>query len=361
VNIGIIRERGAFETRVAVTPHVVRQLVEAGHRAWVETQAGEGAKFADAEYIAAGAEIGYSPAQVIQRSDLLAKIVTPSAVELAFCPPGIAVMAFFHMAVADHKVQDVLLERGLTAIGCEVIRRDDGRLPVLAAASEIAGKMTVPIASHLLRSSSGGRGILLGGSPGVRPAHIVILGAGAVGTAAAYTAVASGASVSAFDTDPRRLRRLLELVPGVEAHLAERESIAEAVRSADVLIGAVLVAGSRAPHVVTRAMVESMNPGAAIIDVAIDQGGCVETSRPTTLAAPTFEYHGVTHFCVPNITADMGRSTSVAIAEALLPYLLLLGKHGIEEAMRVAPDVARGIYTHRGSCVSTALAEVWQA
>jgi len=348
MNIGVIRERGAFDRRVALTPAVARRLVGAGHTVWVEKGAGEGAMFGDAEYIRCGAQIAYAPAEVIQRSELVAKISRPNCDELALCRPGTAVMAFYHMAVADRALVEALTQSEVTAIGCEVIQQDTGRLPVLAAISEIAGQMTIPIAAHLLRSSSGGRGILLGGSPGVPPARVVILGAGAVGSAAARVAVASGARVTAFDSQPRALRRVMEHVRGVETCLADDDAIAEAVTSADVVIGAILVAGTRAPHIVTRAMVESMKPGSAVIDVSIDQGGCVETSRPTTLAQPTFVYKSVTHFCVPNFTADLGRSSSVAISQAMLPYLLKIAECGAEAAIESCAELARGVYTLRG-------------
>jgi alanine dehydrogenase len=348
MNIGVIRERGPFDRRVALTPPVVRRLASAGHTVWVEAGAGEGAMFGDNEYIRAGAHIGYSPAEVIQRAELLPKIARPSAEELACCRPEATVMAFYHMAVADRALIDALGERRLTAIGCEIIEQDDGRLPVLAAISEIAGQMTVAIAAHLMRSSSGGRGILLGGAPGVPPARIVVLGAGSVGFTAIRGAAATGARVLAFDRDPRKLHHVMDHIPGVETCLADPEAIAEAVASADVLIGAVLIAGSRTPHIVTRQTVERMKPGSAIIDVSIDQGGCIETSRPTTLGDPTFVYHGVTHFCVPNFTADLGRAASIAIAQAMLPYLLSIAKHGIAGALEKCPDLRRGVYAVQG-------------
>ena len=348
MNIGVICERGAFDRRVAITPAVVRRLVNSGHTVWVESGAGDGAMFRDPEYLRAGAQVAYSPAEVIQRSELVAKIGRPTAEELSLCPPQMALMAFYHMAVADRCVLDAVAERCLTAIGCEIIQQDDGRLPVLAAISEIAGQMTVPIAAHLLRSSSGGRGILLGGTAGVPPARVVVLGVGAAGFAAARTAAAAGARVTAFDRDPRRLRHTMEHAPAVETCLCDDDAIAEAVAGADVVIGAVLIAGTRSPHVVTRAMVEQMKPGSAVIDVSIDQGGCIETSRPTTIAEPTFVYRGVTHFCVPNFTADLGRSASVAIAQAMLPYVLTIAKHGVDGALERCPELARGVYTLRG-------------
>jgi len=257
-------------------------------------------------------------------------------------------MAFYHMPVADRAVRDALVQGCLTAIGCETIQQADGTLPVLAAISEIAGQMTIPVAAHLLRSSSGGRGILMGGSPGVPPARVVVIGAGAVGFAAVRSGAAAGARVAAFDRDPRKLRHVTEHVPGVETGLADEDAIGEAVAAADVVVGAVLVAGTRTPHVITREMVDRMKPGSAVIDVSIDQGGCVETSRPTTLGEPTFAYRGVTHFCVPNFTADLGRSSSVAIAEAMLPYLLSMARYGVDTALEKCPDLARGVCLSHG-------------
>jgi len=356
MNIALIREGRPFDRRVALTPPVVRHLVEAGHAVWVESGAGEGAWFQDADYSRAGARIIYSQEDVLHRSDLVARISTPVISELRECPHGMILMAFYHMAVADRAVLDRLLEQSITAVGLEVIQQPDGHLPVLRAVSEIAGQMTIPIAAHLLRSSSGGRGVLLGGSPGLPPAHVVILGAGAVGTWAARTATAAGARVTVLDIDAQKLRQLLEHLPRVETSLAESDSVAACVATADVVIGAVLVAGSRTPNVVTRAMVETMRPGSAIIDVAIDQGGCVETSRPTSIAEPTFVYHGVTHYCVPNLTADMGRSTSVAVAQAILPYILRIGELGIDQAIEKCPDIARAAYTHRGKWIGRAAA-----
>lgn len=349
MNIGVVRESGASDRRVAITPAIVRRLVSSKHTVWVESRAGDGAMFPDNDYIRAGARIAYSPAEVIQRADLLPKIGRPTIDELGLCRPHTTLAAFYHMPVAGRALLDALAAGCLTAIGCEIIEQPDGTLPVLSAISEIAGQMTIPIAAHLLRSGSGGRGILLGGTPGVPPARVVIVGTGAVGFSAARGAAAAGARVTAFDRDPRRLRRIVDHIPGVDTCLSDEDAIAEAVAAADVVIGAVLVAGARTPHVVTRAMVDAMKPGAAIIDVSIDQGGCVETSRPTTLANPTFVYGNVTHFCVPNFTADLGRSASVAIAQAMLPYLLSIARHGVDAAIEKCPDLARGVYLLRGS------------
>jgi len=359
MNFGLLREEGAGDHRVALTPPVVRQLVERGNTVWVERGAGEGAMFPDHEYLSAGASIGYSAAEVIQRSGLTVKISSPSLKLLDLTTGGTTLMAFYHLAVAGPGVFQRLREHAITAIGCEIIQRANGRLPVLAAASEIAGQTTVFLAAHLLRSSSGGRGILLSGSPGAPPAHVVVLGAGVVGCSATRAAVAAGARVTVLDIDSEKLRRVFVHVPNVATALADPDSVAAAVASADVLIGAVLVAGARTPHVVTRPMVESMRPGSVIIDVAIDQGGCVETSRPTSIAEPTFNYNGVVHYCVPNLTGDMGRSTSVALAHAVMPYLMRVGELGLEGALLSCPELANGVYTYRGECVKQQLAAAW--
>ena len=361
MNFGVLREEGVGDRRVALTPPVVRQLVDRGNMVWVERGAGEGAMFRDDEYIRAGARIVYSAAEAIQRSELALKISSPSLGLLDLNPGGTALMAFYHLAVAGAAVFQRLTDRAITAIGCEIIQRPNGRLPVLAAASEVAGPTTVFLAAHLLRSSSGGRGILLGGSPGVPPAHVVVLGAGVVGCSAVRAAMAAGARVTVLDIDSEKLRRVMVHVASVATALADPDSISAAVASADVVIGAVLVAGAKTPHVVTRQMVESMRPGSVIIDVAIDQGGCVQTSRPTSIAEPTFSYHGVVHYCVPNLTGDMGRSTSMAIAQAMLPYLMCMGDLGLEGALLSCPELASGVYTYRGACVHPQLAAAWNA
>ena len=360
MNIGVLRETGRSEYRVALTPPVVRSLVDQGASLWIQTHAGDGALFSDEDYLRAGARIAYSAADVVGRCQLIAKISVPTLNELDLCSSEQLLMSFYHMAVEGPHLLQRLLDRRITAAGYEVIRTDDGRLPVLAAVSEIAGQMTLPLAAHLLRRSAGGRGILMGGSSATAPAHVVVLGAGVVGTWAARAAAASGARVSVLDIDAEKLRRLREQTPAFATALAEEESIAEAVASADVVIGAVLVAGTRAPHIVTREMVRAMKPGSAIIDVAIDQGGCVETSRPTTLENPTFVAEGVLHYCVPNLTSDMSRSASIAIAHALLPYVAQLASYGLERTLKECPELARSIYTYQGECVSRELAAIRQ-
>jgi alanine dehydrogenase len=361
MNIGVIREGEGTDSRVALTPPVARHLVERGHSVWVEAGAGARAMFRDEDFIRAGARIAYSPPEVIHRSQLLVRISRPGVEQLELCEPDTAVMAFYHLAVAGRAISRPLLGRSITAIGCEIIETADGRLPVLAPASEIAGQMTLSLAAHLLRSSSGGRGILLGGSPGVAPAHVVILGAGTAGTRAARTARAAGARVTVFDIDGEKLRHLTEHLPNVATGFAEPESIAAGVASADVLIGAVLVAGARTPHLVSEKMVRDMRPGAVIIDLSVDQGGCVETCRPTSISSPAFIRHGVVHCAIPNLTSDLGHSTSTALAQAMLPYVERIAERGIEGALSVSADLRRGVYTYRGYCVHPAVAEAWDA
>jgi alanine dehydrogenase len=361
MNVGVLREKDSHDRRVALTPPVVRQLVERGNTVWVEKGAGDGAMFRDDEFIRAGASIGYSQPDVIVRSDLIVRISVPATEELDLCRPGTAVMAFYHMAVAGKAVFERLLERRITGIGCEIIETPDGRHPVLAAASELCGRTAIPLAAHLLRSSSGGRGILLGGTPGIPPAHVVVLGAGVVGARAARAAAAAGARVTILDIDSEKLRAMVEHVSNISTELADPDSVAAAVASADVVIGAILVPGARTPHIVTKAMVEAMKPGSVVMDISIDQGGCVETSRPTTIAQPTYVYHGVVHYCVPNLTADIGRSASIALSHAVMPYAIRLGELGIEEAFRQCPQLSRGVYTHRGECVHRRLATAWKA
>jgi alanine dehydrogenase len=357
--IGIVRETGPGERRVALTPTAVRRLVDDGHRVFVEHNAGEDSHFHDTAYTTAGARVAFTPSEVIDRAELLVKVERPAPAEFDMLHAGQAIMAFFHLATATRNTVQALLNRNITTIGFELIETGDGVLPVLVAMSEIAGPMSVAIAAHLLRSSSGGRGVLLGGAPGIAPAKVVILGAGTVGTWAARTAVNAGASTVVFDKDSQQLRRLYHTVQGAMGVLADAETIGEAVSEADVVIGAVLRRGDRAPHLVSRAMVESMRPGAVILDLSIDQGGCVETSRPTTLADPVYIHKGVLHYCVPNMTADIAHTASAVMSQAVLPYIEALAHDGIEDGLSRNPALTRGLYTVRGRCASSPLAERW--
>jgi alanine dehydrogenase len=360
MNVGVLRETARCEGRVGLTPASVRRLVESGHRVWVERGAGERSHFPDPSYESAGGDIVFSAPEVMDRAELLIKVERPTREEFERLHADQIVMAFFHMAVAEPEEVHLALDRNISTIGYEIIEAEDGCLPVLEPISEIAGQMAVAVAGHLLRSTAGGRGILLGGAPGIPPAEVVILGAGVVGTWAARTAMNSGAVTFVFDNDVTKLRRLLAVCPGVFTGLADPETVREAVRRADVLIGAVLLHGERTPHLVTRTMVDTMRPGGVVVDVSIDQGGCIETSRPTTLADPAFLYNGILHYCVPNMTADIAHTASQALSQASLPYILEVAAHGLEQAIEKSAHVARGVYTLAGECTHEPLAERWR-
>jgi alanine dehydrogenase len=360
MHIGLLKETAAGERRVALTPGAVRRLTEAGHRVVMEHGAGERSHFPDGNYVAAGAQIVFSALEAIDRCELLVKVGRTTPEELACLHANQAVIAFFHMSVAGEAEVCAALDRELTTIGYEIIETSGGRLPVLEPISEIAGQMSIAVATHLLRSTSGGRGILLGGAPGIPPAKVVILGAGVVGTWAARTAVNGGAATLVLDNDVHKLRRLLAAAPAAMTNLADADTVRDAVRGADVLIGAVLLPGERTPHLVTREMVDTMQAGAVIVDVSVDQGGCMETTRPTTLADPVFDYHGVLHYCVPNMTADIAHTASAALAQASLAYVLELAGKGVARALAENPDLARGVYTFGGHCTHKPLAERWR-
>ncbi len=360
MSVGLLKETTVGERRVALTPTSVRRLVEKGHRVVVEHDAGARSHLPDSAYAAAGAQIAFTPVEVIDRSELLVKVERPALTEFEQFHSHQAVMAFMHMAVARR--QDVLLalDKALTTIGFEVIETADGRLPVLEPISEIAGQMAVAVAGHLLRSTSGGRGILLGGAPGIPPASVVILGAGVVGTWAARSALSIGAVTTVLDNDLVKLRRLHLAAPGAITRFADVDLLGEAIAGADVVIGAVLLHGERTPLLVSRAMVESMRPGTVIVDLSIDQGGCFETGRPTTLDDPVFVHKGVLHYCVPNLTADIAHTASAALAQACLPFVLDFAAGGVEAALSRRPELARGVYTFDGHCTHAAVAERWQ-
>jgi alanine dehydrogenase len=358
--IGFTKEPPQIERRVALIPGNVRALMEEGHQVYFEQGAGEGSHFSNEEYVNAGARIAFSRDEVLTRSELLLKVSAPTLDELQVMQRDKTIMAFFHMAVAEKLLFQELLDKEITSIGYEVIETLDGRLPALLPISEIAGQMSVYIAAHLLESDNNGRGVLLGGAPGIPPASVVILGAGVVGTWAAETAAANGAHVMVLDSDVGKLRGLMaKLGSRIVTAVADNYNIERAVRHADVLIGAVLIHGGKTPHLVSQKMVETMKPGSVIIDVSIDQGGSVETSRPTTLAQPTFLYKDVIHYCCPNLTANIARTASIALSNASLPYVREVAEWGTEEALRKHLDLARGVLTYRGHCTHEQIAEIF--
>ncbi|HEU5182076.1 MAG TPA: alanine dehydrogenase [Candidatus Polarisedimenticolia bacterium] len=350
--LGVPRERVATEHRVALTPAGARSLVHQGHVVVIESGAGRAARFADEKYADAGARVVYGTDEVFGRADLVIKVSALAAEEVPHLREGQAILAFHHLAAASRSHLEALLRRGVTLIGLEILEDSHGDAPVLHAMSEIGGQLAVGVAAHQLQTLSGGRGILLGGSIGIPPAHVVILGAGVSGVAAARRAVGNGAQVTLLDTSLTALRRADEIFGrGIVTEVSHLASVDRAVAYADVVIGAVLVRGERAPLIVTREVVRRMKPGAVIIDLAIDQGGCVETSRPTTLADPVFVEHEVVHCAVPNLSSAVARTASLALTYAALPFVETLAARGLDSTLMREPGFARGLYLYQGELV----------
>jgi alanine dehydrogenase len=350
--IGVPRERHHSEHRVGITPWMVRLLVATGHTVFVEKEAGADARFSDRDLEQAGATIVYGPEEIYGRADLISRVSHLSLEDLNWIKPGQIICGFHHLAVSSMKKVEALIELGTTLIGYEIIEDENGDLPVLAPMSEMAGQMAVHIGANYLQNSKGGRGIHMGHVPGVAPPTVLVLGAGTVGRAAALTALASGAHVVVVDADLRKMAALHRDSGGQVVTLVAGERRLEKFTAfADVVIGAVLIPGGRAPFVITEEMVKGMKSGSVILDVSIDQGGCVETSRPTSLADPVFAVHGVIHYCVPNMTADIARTASRALANSSLPYLSRIAKGGLEHSLKEDPGLARGVYMYRGKVV----------
>lgn len=356
--IGVPRETHRHEHRVALTPSAVARLIKWGHAVVVEKNAGVCAHFADRHYEEAGAQIVYSSEEAYLRADLVCRVGAISGDELDLLRPGSTICSWHHLAVARRPQVERLMELGLTLIGYEVIRDAEGDLPVLLPFSEMGGQLAVHIAAHRLQTENGGRGILLGNVPGVPPPTVLVLGAGTAGSSAARQAVAAGTHVIVVDSELDQLRRLSRQVAGhVVTDLSRFARLERYSAIADVIIGAVLVPGSRCPTLITEEMVKAMKPGSVIVDLSIDQGGCVETSRPTTLENPTFTVHDVVHYCVPNMTANIPRTASRAQANASLPYLQALADQGIAQALRADPGLAAGVYLYRGKMVNALVGE----
>ncbi len=358
MNIGILKEDLVNEKRVALSPGGVRSLVSAGHSVYVQLQAGSQSVFSDEEYQKAGAIIGFSPEEVINRSGIVLKVSPPTIDDLTRFDEGQVLLSFLHLGASKRKVVEMLIEKKITAIAYELIENNRGELTVLQVMSEIAGQLSMQIAGHYLQARDGGRGILLGSIPGIAPASVVILGAGTVGRTAARVALGMGAAVTVLDKDLSRLRELEYLFQWkVATGIVTEYNIARAIKHADVLIGAVLVKGERTPYLVTEEMVGQMKAGSVIVDASIDQGGCVETSRPTTLADPVFIRHGVVHYCVPNIPSAVPRTASAGLTNALLPYVQAISELGVGRALLSDNGLARGVCTYDGFCVQPALSK----
>ncbi len=357
--IGIPKEIKDNEYRVAMTPGGVHMLREAGHTVLVQTGAGAGSGFSDEEYARAGAKILPTAAEVWGQAEMIMKVKEPRPQEYEFLRPGLLLFTYLHLAAEEELTQE-LLKREVIGVAYETVELDDGRLPLLTPMSEVAGRMAVQVGAHYLEKAHGGRGKLLGGVPGVRPADVVVIGGGTVGTNAAKMALGMGAHVTIIEKNIDRLRYLEDVLHGNLTTLASNPlNVAHAVEVADLVIGAVLIHGARAPRIVTREMVSQMKPGSVIVDVAIDQGGCVETSHPTTHSNPTYLVDGVVHYGVTNMPGAVPRTSTYALSNATLPYALLLANLGFEEAVRRNRALARGVNTYQGKITYTAVAETF--
>jgi alanine dehydrogenase len=355
--VGVPRELKAEEHRVAITPDGVRELLHAGAQVLIEHDAGIDSSIPDDAYANAGATIVSGAAEVWERADLICKVKEPLAAEFSHFRPGLVLFTYLHLA-AYPKVADALIDGGVTAIAYETVQLADGSLPLLAPMSEVAGRMSVQIGAHFLERHNGGRGVLLGGAPGVRPARVVVLGAGNVGWNAAWMAAGLEAEVDLLDKNIDRLRHVDQIQMGrITTITSNRGAVERSVAEADLVIGAVLVPGGRAPTVVSEDMIRSMKPGAVVIDIAIDQGGCIETSHETTHSDPTFVTHGVVHYAVGNMPGAVPHTSTHALTNATLPYLAELAEYGAAEAVRRDAALAKGLNIAGGAVVNAAVAE----
>ena len=357
MKIGVPRETKNHEYRVGLTPGAVREAVAHGHEVFVESGAGHGIGASDADYEKAGAKITLSADDVFEAATLIVKVKEPQAEERARLKPHHVLFTYLHLAPDPSQAED-LLASGATAIAYETVTGPGGTLPLLAPMSEVAGRMSIQAGAAALEKSHGGRGVLLGGVPGVEPGRVVIIGGGNVGNNAAHTAMGMGADVTILDKSLPVLRHLDEIYGGrVKTLYATRDAIERLVLQADLVIGAVLVPGATAPKLVTRDMLAHMKPGAVIVDVAIDQGGCFETSRPTTHADPTYVVDGVVHYCVSNMPGAVARTATDALNAATLPYVLALADKGWKDALKDDAGLRAGLNVCKGNVTHPQVAE----
>jgi alanine dehydrogenase len=348
MNIGIPRERRPFEYRVGLSPAGVEMLTEQGHTAFVEHEAGVGAGFSDYEYEKAGAKIAYSPDEVFGRADLLLKFARPLQEEIEWMNQGSTLMGMLFLAAARQSRVDAILANRITAIAYEQIEAKDGCLPVMHPMSQIGGQMTAQIAMRWMQSDLGGKGILLGGIPGVPPAEVVIIGGGVVGVNAMTAFLGLGAHVTILDKEMSVLQRINDNYPQVVTLVSTRRNIDRVCAFADVVVGAVFVLGERAPIVLTRETLKQMKPRSLVIDMSIDQGGCFETSRPMTHDRPTFIEDGIVHYCVPNVPSLVARTATHAFVNSAMPYIMKVASLGVEKAIETDPSLEIAVNTHQG-------------
>lgn len=355
--VGVAKEIKDHETRVGLTPGGAAALVEHGHRVLVQQSAGAGSGIPDIEYEEAGAEIVPEAAAVWGQADLVVKVKEPQVSETEFFRPGLVLFTYLHLAPLPELTQ-ALLDKRVNAVAYETIRENDGSLPLLTPMSEVAGRMSEQVGAQYLEAPNGGRGILLGGVPGVAAANVVILGGGVVGHNAAKIAVGLGANVTIIDRNLQRLREIDDIYNGNVVTLASNpHTVREALRLADLVVGAVLIPGASAPKLVKRDMITMMKRGSVVVDVAVDQGGCFETSRPTTHSDPTYFVDDVLHYCVSNMPAAVPHTSTYALTNATFPYLMDLATNGLEKACQASAAVREGVNTYQGHIVYAAVAE----
>ncbi len=355
--IGVPKEIKLMENRVAITPAGVAALSGAGHKVMVEQSAGLGSGITDDAYAKAGAEIVSTAAEVFKRAEMIIKVKEPLAPEYGLFHEGQIVFTYFHLAPVPD-LTDAMMKAGIVGIAYETIQLDDGSLPLLIPMSEVAGRMSIQVGEYSLQKERGGRGVLLGGVPGVEPGCIVIVGGGVVGTNAAKMAVGTGATVYMLDIDLPRLRYLDDIFGGrVQTVVSNRLNIERLIAEADLVIGGVLVAGARAPKLITKDMLRLMKEGSVIVDVAVDQGGCVETTHATYHDDPTYVVDGVVHYCVANMPGAVARTSTFALTNATLPYALKLANLGYKEALKQDKALMKGLNVHLGKLVCGPVAE----
>ena len=357
--VGILKEIKAAENRVSMTPAGVEVMLENGHDVLVETEAGMGSGFDDGAYRDAGAEIVATPEEIYRRAGMVMHVKEPQPSEYPLIRAGQIFFTYFHFA-ASEQLTRAMIASGAVCIAYETIVGPDGSLPLLTPMSEVAGRMAAQEAAKYAERTQGGRGILLGGVPGVQPATVLVLGGGTVGTHAAQMASGLGAKVYLLDTNLERLRHLAEVMPkNCFPLMSSPATVRELVKEADVVIGAVLLHGAKAPKLVTREMLKTMKPGAVLVDVAIDQGGCFETSRPTTHGEPIFEVDGVVHYCVANMPGAVPLTSTIALTNATLPYALQIANQGWQDVARNDPGVRAGLNVVNGKVTYEGVAEAF--
>jgi alanine dehydrogenase len=356
MKIGVPKEIKIHEYRVGLVPAGVRELVDSGHQVLVQSGAGAGIGFDDSHYQAAGASISRKVEDIFGSTDLIVKVKEPQLDECKLLRSGQTLFTYLHLA-ADREQTLALLASGATAIAYETVTAPDGSLPLLTPMSEVAGRMSVQVGANCLQKANGGFGVLLGGVPGVAPAKVVVLGGGVSGTHAVEMAVGLRADVTVVDRSVKRLRELSSIFGSqLKTVYSTAHAIEELVRDADLVIGAVLIAGAAAPKLVTHAMVKTMKPGAVLVDIAIDQGGCFETSRPTTHAEPTYVLDGVIHYAVTNMPGAVPRTSTFALTNATLPYVKAIADHGWRAAISNDHGLAQGLNVHAGQLTHQAVA-----